>query len=76
MSEDEQNPITKTMSFIPYQYILHGNMWQLTLSAQYLQHIEMRIITVSDNFTKCVEAIPMPTYGAAETLFKVMIITE
>ena len=76
MSEDEQNPIATTMSFIPYQYILHGNMWQLTLSAQYLQHIEMRIITVSDYFTKWVEVIPLPAYGVAETLFKVMIITE
>ena len=72
MSEDEQNPIATTMSFIPYQYILHGNMWQLTLSAQYLQHLEIRIITELDYFTKLVEAIPLPTYGVAEILFKVM----
>ena len=40
------------MSFIPYQYILHGNMWQLTLSAQYLQHLELRIITVRMGLSK------------------------
>ena len=56
-------------------------MWQLTLSAQYLQHLVMGIILFSlcQIIYKMSGGHPLPSkcaHGVAKTLFKVMIIIK